>query len=143
LYLKKALQEEFLFTSPCTIRGFTTKANIVYSSKQYSSSKEQEQLLKVKEYIESYFAKFSSLKDKVLVFCLTVAKVKGLSKLLSCPAYYFALKEEEKEEVLKSYFTSNREKIFVSSPSLKEGIDYLSIRLIVYIDFVYSFIGFL
>ena len=143
LYLEKALREEFLLNSRCTIRGSTTRANIVYSSKQYSSSREQEQLLEVKEYIESYFAKFSSLEDKVLVFCPTIAKVKGLSEFLSCPAYYSALGEEEKGEVLRSYFAGGKERILVSSSSLEEGIDHPSIRLIVYIDFVYSFIGFL
>jgi hypothetical protein len=84
LYLEKALREEFLLTSLCIIRGSTTRTSIVYSSKQYSSSKEQEQFLEIKEYIESSFSKFSSLEDKVLVFCPTVAKVEGLSEFLSC-----------------------------------------------------------
>ena len=79
----------------------------------------------------------------MLVFCLTIAKVKGLSEFLSCLAFYSALGEEEKEVVLASYFTSNKEKILVSSSSLEEGIDYPCIRLVVYMDFVYSFIGLL
>jgi superfamily II DNA helicase RecQ len=48
-----------------------------------------------------------------------------------------------KEEVLMSYLTSNKDKILVSSSSLQEGIDNPCIRLVVYIDFVHSFIGFL
>lgn len=140
-YLEDALQEEFLFCDPAVIRGSTTRTNIVYNSKQYYSYKEQEQFLEIKEYIESYSSKFSSLEDKVLVFCPTTAKIEGLSAFLSCPAYYSAA--ENKEVVLKSYLTSNKDKILVSSFSLEEGIDCPCIRLVVYVDFIYSFIGLL
>src|SRR5271155_2698498 len=69
LYLEKAIREEFLFNNLSVIRGSTTRANIVYSSKQYSSSREQEQFLEIKEYVEAYYSRFSSLEDKVLIFC--------------------------------------------------------------------------
>src|SRR5271155_4823749 len=141
LYLEKAIREEFLFNNLSVIRGSTTRANIVYSSKQYSSSGEQEQFLEIKEYVEAYYFRFSSLEDKVLIFCPTVAKVEGLSGFLRCPAYHSTL--EDKEVVLESYLTSNKDKMLVSSSSLEEGIDYPSIRLVVYVDFVHSFIGFL
>ena len=143
LYLERALREEFSLVSLCAIKGPTTRTNIAYSSRQYSSSGEREQFLEVKEYIESYFSRFSSLEDKVLVFCPTVAKVKGLSEFLSCLAFHSALEDEEKEAVLQSYFTSSKEKILVSSSSLEEGIDYPCVRLVVYIDFAHSFIGLL
>lgn len=66
LYLEKALREEFLLKDLGVIRGSTTRANIVYSSRQYSSSREQEQFCEIKEYIEAHHSKFSSLEDKVL-----------------------------------------------------------------------------
>ena len=141
LYLERALREEFLLKDLGVIRGSTTRANIVYSSRQYSSSREQEQFLEIKEYIEAYHSKFSSLEDKVLIFCPTVSKVESLSGFLECPFYHATL--VNKEEVLMSYLTSNKDKILVSSSGLQEGIDHPCVRLVVYIDFVHSFIGFL
>jgi ERCC4-related helicase len=77
----------------------------------------------------------------VLIFCLTVSKIKALSEFLNCPSYFLDL--EGKDEVLESYLTSKEEKyrVLISSSSLEEGIDYPSIRLVIYIDFIYSFIG--
>jgi superfamily II DNA helicase RecQ len=141
LHLEKALREEFLLNDLSVIKGSTTKANIVYKSKQYSSSREQEQFLKIREYIKAYYSKFSSLEDKVLIFCLTIPKVKSLSGFLECSFYYTTI--DNKEVVLMSYLTSNKDKILVSSSSLQEGIDYPCIRLVVYIDFTHSFIRFL
>jgi hypothetical protein len=141
LYLKRALREEFLLRELGVIRGSTTRANIVYSSRQYSSSREQEQFVEIKEYIEAYYSKFSSLEDKVLIFCLTIPKVESLSGFLECPFYYTTV--DNKEEVLMSYLTSNKDRILVSSSGLQEGIDYPCIRLVVYIDFAHSFIRFL
>ena len=52
---------------------------------------------------------------------------------------------EDKGEILESYLTSKEEKyrVLISSSSLEEGIDYPSIRLVIYIDFIHSFIGLL
>ena len=101
----------------------------------------QEQFCEIREYIEAYHSKFSSLEDKVLIFCPTVPKVESLSGFLECPFYHATL--DNKEEVLMSYLTSNKDKILVSSSSLQEGIDHPCIRLVVYMDFAHSFIGFL
>jgi hypothetical protein len=70
-----------------------------------------------------------------------VLKVVSLSGFLECPFYYTIV--DNKEEVLMSYLTSYKNKILMSSSGLQEGIDYLYIRLVVYIDFVHSFIRFL
>ena len=116
LHLEKALREEFLLNDLGVIRGSTTRANIVYRSKQYSSSREQEQFLEIREYIEAYHSKFSSLEDKVLIFCPTIPKVESLSGFLECPSYHTTL--SSKEEVLMSYLTSNKDTILVSSSGL-------------------------
>ena len=115
-YLEKALRGEFLLNDLSVIRGSTTKANVVYRSKQYTSYREQEQFVEIKEYIKAYHSKFSSLGDKVLVFCPTVSKVESLSGFLECPSYHTTL--SSKEEVLMSYLTSNKDTILVSSSGL-------------------------
>jgi superfamily II DNA/RNA helicase len=143
LLVEQRLKELGQFAELSIVRGLCIRENITYKAKQYCSSQEKEQLLEVKEYIEAYFAKFSSLANKVLVFCPTKMKIQHLGELLDCPVYYADL--PNKEEVLSAYLTSQdaHYKILVSSSALEEGIDYPSIRLVVYIDFVYSFIGLL
>jgi superfamily II DNA helicase RecQ len=143
LYIEEALREEFLFDKLSIIRGITIRTNITYITKQYNSTIERGQFLEVKEYLEAYYSKFSSLGDKVLIICPTIPKIKALSEFLSCPSYYSDL--EDKGEILESYLTSKEEKyrVLISSSSLEEGIDYPFIRLVIYIDFIHSFIGLL
>jgi len=50
-----------------------------------------------------------------------------------------------KQEVLQAYLSRQDAyyKILISSTALEEGIDYPSIRLVVYVDLAYSFVGLL
>lgn len=143
LQVEQRLRDECQLAELSVVRGLCVRENIAYKAKQYSSSREKEQLLEVKEYIEAYFARFSSWADKVLVFGPTKARIECLGELLECPVYHASL--PNKEEVLKAYLTCQDAyyKILISSSALEEGIDYPSIRLVVYIDFAYSFIGLL
>ena len=60
LQIEQKLREECQLAELSVVRGLCVRKNIAYKAKQYSSSREKEQLLEVKEYIESYFARFSS-----------------------------------------------------------------------------------
>ena len=62
-----------------------------------------------------------------------------------CPIYYSSLEKNKKEEVLSNFLSKNDayNKVLVSSSALEEGLDYPSIRLVVYKDFSYSFLSFL
>ena len=62
-----------------------------------------------------------------------------------CPIYYSSLEKNKKEEVLSNFLSKNDayNKVLVSSSGLEEGLDYPSIRLVVYKDFSYSFLSFL
>ena len=86
---------------------------------------------------------FSSTEDKVLIFCPFVSKIKSLSQFLNCPSYYSKL--DNKEQVLKAFLANKEEyyKVLVSSTALEEGIDYPFIRLVVYINYIHSFISYL
>ena len=143
LYIEQALQEEFKFVKLTTIRGITIRENIAYKARQYKSLQEREQLLELKEYIDICLAKLSSLEDKILIFCPTIAKLKKLGEFLDYPIYYSRL--EGREDILKYYLTSadSNSRVLLSTSSLEEGIDYLTIHFVIYIDFIYSFIGFL
>jgi len=143
LYIEDQLQEEFPISSLSIIRGPTSRANISYNLRQYRSNEREEQFLEVKEYIEAYSLRFSGFEDKILIFCPSVAKVQALGRFLNYPIYYSSL--DNKEEVLQLYL-SKKESSFqalVSTSSLEEGIDYPSIRLVIYIDAIHSFIGLL
>ena len=62
-----------------------------------------------------------------------------------CLIYYSSLKKNKKEEVLSNFLNKDNayNKILVSPSALEEGLNYLSIRLVVYKDFSYSFLSFL
>src|SRR5450755_1664198 len=143
LYIEDKLKEEFSISSLTIIRGPTSRLDISYNLRQLRSTQVEEQFLEVKEYIESSFSLLSSIKDKILIFCPSIAKVQALGKFLGYPCYYSSL--ENKEEVLR-LFLSNKESSYqaiVSTSSLEEGIDYPSIRLVIYFDLIRSFIGLL
>lgn len=104
LYIEEEFRKEFSFSALATIRGSTTRGNISYCSKQYSSLAEEEQFQEVKDYIESSSLKLGSLEDKVLIFCPTLSKVDKLGAFLNSPIYHSSL--PNKEEVLQHYLTS-------------------------------------
>jgi len=143
LYIERRLKEVLLLPKLSTIRGTTTRTNIAYVTKQYNSIVEAQQFLEIQRYIQDFSFMFSSAEDKVLIFCPFVSKIKSLSQFLNCPSYYSKL--DNKEQVLKAFLANKEEyyKVLVSSTALEEGIDYPSIRLVVYIDYIHSFIGYL
>jgi hypothetical protein len=143
LYIEQALRDVFHFEELAIIRGITMRENIVYKSRQYSSNIEDQQFLEIQDYVAKAFACFLTSKDKVLIFALSIKKIKDLSEFLNCPCYYSTL--EDKEDVLDQFITNQGDfyKVLVSSSSLEEGIDYPCIRFVIYVDFLYSFIGFL
>ncbi len=143
LYIETKLKEVLFNPSISIIRGTTTRTNIVYITQEYKSKIEMQQFLEIKNYIEDFTALFSNKDDKILIFCPSVDKIKKLSQFLNCASYYSQL--DNKENMLKEFFI-NKDKYYktlVSSTALEEGIDYANIRLVVYIDHIYSFLGFL
>jgi hypothetical protein len=140
--LKETLKLE---SSLSVIRAPTSRGDISYKTKVYSSPSSEGQLEEVRSYIESYKLKLSSLEDKILIFCPTIPSIIELGEALMCPTYYSSLEKNKKEEVLRDFLSKNDpyNKVLVSSSALEEGLDYPSIRLVVYKDFSYSFLSFL
>ena len=128
------------------IRASCCRPNISYRASIYKSTKGVDQIREIQEYISSFRAKeFLTSEDKVLVFCPSKASIELIAKTLNCSRYHTSLSIEEKASTLRS-FTSSKEEyytILATSSSLQEGFDYSSIRLVVYIDLAYSFLGFL
>ena len=142
-YLEESFRREFPLQELTCIRGSTARANISYLARPYQSKKEGAQFLELREYIDASLSAFASTKDKILVFCPSAAKAARLGDFLDCPVYYSSL--EGKEEILASYLnnTDAFNQMIVSTSGLEEGIDYPSIRTVVYVDYIHSFIGFL
>jgi superfamily II DNA helicase RecQ len=134
-----------MFKELALIRGSTSRSNISYRSKEYDSSVEETQFLEIQEYVNHFLPRFVTSKDKILIFAFTVDKIKDLSKFLTCPCYYSELEADDKGAILDSFFTRQEDyyKVLVSSTSLEEGIDYPHVRLVIYVDFIYSFVKFL
>jgi superfamily II DNA helicase RecQ len=128
------------------IRSDCCRLNISYRAKAYISNKEEERVLEIQEYINSFKVKeFLSLEDKIIIFCPSIKDIDLVATTLNCSKYYSSLSKEDKESTLNNFFNSKDKffSILATSSSLEEGLDYSSIRLVVYKDIAYSFLGFL
>ena len=128
------------------IRANCTKSNIAYKASTYKSIEEEDRIQELKEYIKDFQIKeFLTNKDKVLIFCPTINNINLVADTLNCSRYSSDLSIKEKEETLKNFYTSDKDyfKILVCSSGLEEGFDYPYIRLVIYKDLAYSFLGFL
>jgi superfamily II DNA helicase RecQ len=128
------------------IRASCSKPNISYRTRAYISNKEEERVLEIKEYIESFKTKeFLSLEDKILIFCPSIQNIELVASILNCSYYNSSLSIEDKNNTLNSFLNSKEDyyNTLVTSSSLEEGFDYSFIRLVIYKDKAYSFLGFL
>src|ERR1039457_6760916 len=128
------------------IRSDYYRLNISYRAKAYISNKEEERVLEIEEYINSFKVKeFLTLEDKIIIFYPNIKDINLVVITLNCSKYYSSLSKEDKESTLNNFFNSKDKffSILATSSSLEEGLDYSSIRLVVYKDIAYSFLGFL
>jgi superfamily II DNA helicase RecQ len=72
-------------------------------------------------------------------------EVELVSTYLNCSFFYSSLSKENKEKTINNFISSFKDyySILINTSSLQEGFDYSFIRLIVYKDITYSFLGFL
>ena len=146
LDLEEKLIKVLLLKEISIIRASCLRVNISYNAIAYTSNKKQDNVLQIRDYIEEFKVNsFVSAKDKILIFCPSIKSIDLVSNTLNCSKYYASLSTEVKEETLNKFFTSNESyyKVLVASSALEEGLDYSSIRLVIYKDIAYSFIGFL
>jgi len=128
------------------IRSDCLRHNISYKTRSYKSNREEDRIQEIQEYIHSFKAKeFLSLEDKIIIFCPTIKDIELVASSLNCSKYYSSLSIEEKDQSLAGFFYSQEDyySILVSSSGLEEGLDHPSIRLVIYKDIAYSFLGFL
>ena len=128
------------------IRASCSRSNISYRASAYKSNKEEERIKEIKQYISDFRAKeYLTKDDKVLIFCPNKNNIELVASTLNCSRYYSELSKEEKTEILNNFLTSKEDyyNTLISSSALEEGFDYSSIRLVVYKDLAYSFLGFL
>lgn len=137
------LKETLKLESMSVIRASSSRREISYNSKAYASFEREEQILEVVSYINSFRSSMSSSSDKILIFCPTILSIGEFSVALNCTSYHSTL--EGKEEVLNAFVNNGgyENSLLVSTIGLAEGLDYPSIRLVVFVDFTYSFLSFL
>src|SRR5258706_3572042 len=143
LKLEDSLKSFLKLENLITIRARTTRNTISYQTKEYFSLLGSKQILEVQEYIEKFQNSLQGLYEKILIFCPTINSILTLNKVIPSLVYYSNL--ENKDKVLEQFQASQviESQILISSSSLEEGFDYPNIKLVVYIDFCYSFLGFL
>jgi superfamily II DNA helicase RecQ len=130
------------------IRASSLRSNISYRARAYksSSTKEEDKIREIQEYINKTRTKeFTSSLDKILIFCPSLSNIKLVASTLNCCYFDSSLELKEKQLVLANFQTktSSYYSILVTSSSLEEGFNYSSIRLVIYKDIAYSFLGFL
>lgn len=137
------LKETLKLQSLSVIRAPTSRGDISYNTRAYSSLSKEDHVEEVRSYVESYRLKLRGLSDKILIFCPTISSIVEMGDAIGCPVYYSSLKG--KEEVLQDFLQEDSlySRVLVSSSALEEGLDYSSIRLVVYKDSSYSFLSFL
>ncbi len=128
------------------IRASCSKSNISYKVSAYKSNIEKNKIQQISNYIFDFQRKkFLTKDDKILVFCPSEANTILVANSLNCSRFYSSLSNKNKSNTLKRFLTSKDPyySILACTSALQEGFDYSSIRLVVYKDIAYSFLGFL
>lgn len=141
-YLRDSLKLENL----TVIRASCSRPNISYRVRLFNSSKVEDRIREVSDYITSFqVSDFSSSKDKILIFCPSIKVVDLVADSLNCRRFYSTLLDVDKESTIREFSTTfdSFNSVLASTSSLEEGFDYSSIRLVIYFEASYSFLGFL
>ncbi|KAJ8060796.1 hypothetical protein OCU04_009881, partial [Sclerotinia nivalis] len=146
LSIEKQLMNHLSLQNISIIRAPSTRNNIVYKAKIFDSFNIENQFTEVRTYIEDFkITSFLNNKDKIIIFGPSKKDVNSLSSFLNCSFYHSDLGLLEQNRVLNDFFNvfNDFNRIIVSTSGLEEGIDYSSVRLVIYFKFCWSFIGFL
>ena len=146
LSFQESLTSSLALEDLSIIRASCSRLNISYRTSVYKSNIEEARIYKIKDYINRFQStEFLTKDDKVLIFCPSTSNIELVANSLNCSRYYASLSNEDKEETLSNFRISQDPyySILVTSSSLEEGFDYSFIRLVVYKDLAYSFLGFL
>jgi hypothetical protein len=68
------------------------RLNISYRVSTYKSKKEEERVLEIKSYIDSFIInEFINIKNKVLIFCPLKTNIELVASILNCNYYILEL----------------------------------------------------
>lgn len=146
LIFEDFIKTDLSLNSLSIIRSNCSRPNISYKASAYISYNKEKQLEEIALFISNFQSKeFLTKEDKILIFCSSEIEVELVSTYLNCSFFYSSLSKEIKEETINNFVSSFEDyySILVSTSSLQEGFDYSFIRLVVYKDIAYSFLGFL
>jgi hypothetical protein len=146
LIFEDFIKTDLSLNSLSIIRSNCSRSNISYKASAYISNIKEKQLDEIASFISNFQRKEVLTKeDKILIFCSSEIEVELVSNYLSCSFFYSSLSKEDKEKTINGFLSSFEDyySILVSTSSLQEGFDYSFIRLVVYKDIAYSFLGFL
>jgi len=71
------------------------------------------------------------VKEKIVMYCNSVRKMKKLMKALDCESYYHHMKQ--KDEKLKR-FQDDEKRVIVTTSALRLKINILDIQVIIHVD---------
>ncbi|KAK4988332.1 hypothetical protein LTR66_007344 [Elasticomyces elasticus] len=76
--------------------------------------------------------------DQIIVYCRSIDQTKHLAEVLGCTAFYREAGTDTEKEAILEKLTKQKERVFTSTNALGEGIDALSIRLVIHVGVVDS-----
>ena len=124
------------------IRAPTVRKNIRYSVVDAGRYSQQRETAKIRELVESVLRQQESVDDhsgKVVIYCNTIPKVKGLASSVAesagicCEAFHSKVKKGRKKEILED-FRSGLSRVVVATSALGMGVDIPDIRMIIHAD---------
>jgi hypothetical protein len=140
------LNERLLLTDLSIIRATCLKSNISYHTLPFVGKKEEDKYSEMNNYINKFKVEsFLTSRDKILIFCPSLAEVESVASYFNCSFFHSELGAKDQEVTLENFFNKfdSFNQILVATSGLQEGLDYHSVRLVIYKDFAYSFLGFL
>ena len=146
LVFEDFIKNDLILNDLSIIRSNCSRPNISYKASAYISNNNEKRLEEIALFISNFQSQeFLTKEDKILIFCPSETEVDLVSTYLNCSFFKASLSKEDKEKTINNYHSSFEDyySILVSTSSLQEGFDYSFIRLVVYKDIAYSFLGFL
>jgi RecQ family ATP-dependent DNA helicase len=125
LWRRMSLEE----TKVTLFRAKTVRKNVRYRVMKVRGDSREEEEARIVRMVEEKLTEFRN--GKMVVYCNSVRKVKGLAEALNCDGYHHHA--EQKDEKLRRSM-DGEERVIIATSALGLGIDIPDIRVIIHAD---------
>jgi hypothetical protein len=87
------------------IRATYLKSNISYNTLLFKAKKEEDKCSEIRDYINKFkIESFLTLRNKILIFYLTLTDIKLVANYFNCNYFYSKLQNNYQEVILNNFF---------------------------------------